>query len=65
MKTEGRLVSKMKKHKDNPTLEQIAIEQDNEKSYREDIEADYREQERRNRREAEIENERPSWNLNN
>lgn len=54
--------AKKVKKVDNPTLEQIAIEQDNEKSYREDIEADYREEERRNRREAEIENERPSWN---
>jgi len=54
----------MKKHKDNPTLEQIAIEQDNEKNYWEDVKAEYREEERRERRESEIENERPSWNIN-
>jgi len=54
----------MKKHIDNPTLEQIAIEQDNEEDYRADVLADYSEQERRDRREAELENERPSWNIN-
>ena len=54
----------MKKQIDNPTLEQLAIEQDNEKSYREDVEAEYKEQERRNRRESEIENETYNWNLN-
>lgn len=54
----------MKKHKDNPTLEQIAIEQDNEKSYKEDIRQDYSEQARRERRESEIENETYNWNLN-
>lgn len=54
----------MKKQLDNPTLEQIAIEQDNEESYREDVLAEYSEEQRRDRREAELENERPSWNLN-
>jgi len=54
----------MKKHKDNPTLEQIAIEQDNEKSYKEDIRAEYSEEQRRERRESEIENETYNWNLN-
>lgn len=54
----------MKKQIDNPTLEQIAIEQDKEESYREDIRAEYSEEQRRERHKAELENEKPSWNLN-
>lgn len=56
--------TKQFKQLDNPTLEAIAIEQDNEAMYQEDLKREYSEEERRNRREAELENERNSWNIN-
>lgn len=52
------------KEQENPTLEQIAIEQDALKDYKEGIRQEYLEQARREKEEAEIENERPNWNIN-